>query len=182
MSDLVYFDLETQRSADEVGGWKYASRMKVSVAVIYSTAEGAFSVYEEPAAPELARRLAAADLVVGFNVLGFDYKVLQPYADFDLGAVPTFDMLADLHAVLGHRVSLDSCVQATLGVSKSADGLAALRWWKEGQIDLIKDYCQQDVRVTRDLHEYGCREGRIRFNDRYRGRREVAVDWASSLP
>jgi len=178
VADIVYFDLETQKSAEEVGGWHHADRMLMSVGITYSTAEGSFRVHREEDAPALAEHLAQADLVVGFNVVGFDYKVLQPYTQIQLARLPTLDLLADLHQRLGHRVSLDSCVEATLGEHKSADGLTALRWWKEGRVDEIIEYCKKDVEVTRRLHEHGCQHGHVFFMSRYKGRTKAAVSWS----
>ena len=179
MTDIAYFDLETQLSAEEVGGWHNAGKMKVSVGVIYSTAEADFTVYVEEDAAKLADRLTETDLVVGFNVLGFDYKVLQPYTSVQLRSLPTVDMLDDLYRALGHRVSLDSCADATLGEGKTADGLAALRWWKEGRVDLITEYCKKDVDVTRRLYEYGCEHGQVYFLSRRGGRKRVSVPWTT---
>ena len=178
MADIVYFDLETQKSAEEVGGWHRAERMLMSVGITYSTTEGRFRVHREENAAELAERLAQADLVVGFNVVGFDYKVLQPYTQIKLGSLPTFDILADLHQRLGHRVSLDSCVEATLGERKSADGLTALKWWKDARVDEIIEYCKKDVEVTRRLHEHGCQHGHVFFMSRDKGRTRAAVSWS----
>src|SRR6187402_3840917 len=103
MKNIVYFDLETQKSADEVGGWDKISRMGMSVGVTYSTARGDYRIYGEPQVNDLVTELQRADLVVGFNVMRFDYEVLHGYTPLDLTQVPTLDMLVVLADTLQHR-------------------------------------------------------------------------------
>src|SRR5512138_689285 len=128
MKNIVYFDLETQRSADEVGGWDNISRMGMSIGVTYSTGQGGYTIYSEQRINDLIRELQRADLVVGFNNLRFDYEVLHGYTAFDLRQIPTLDMLVDLSNTLQHRLSLDSIATATFGVEKTAEGLQAIQW------------------------------------------------------
>jgi DEAD/DEAH box helicase domain-containing protein len=174
---VAVFDLETQRSAKEVGGWNKAHLMRVSLAVIWDSHQQAFTTYMEADMDALLEHLQVADLVVGFNVLGFDYSVLRGYTQFDFRQLNTLDMLRDIHAQLRYRVSLDALAKATLGTSKSADGLQALRWWKEGRIELIDEYCQQDVAVTRDLFQFGVDHQHLLFDRKNQGRMRVPVDW-----
>ncbi len=180
---ILYFDLETQKSADDVGGWGNSHLMKMSVGVVWDSIESDYGVYLEDQAEDLVKHLQKADLVVGFNVIGFDYSVLQPYANklgVDLGEFPTHDMLADVHKKLNHRLSLDNLASCTLGTTKSADGLQALRWFKEGKMDQIIEYCKQDVNVTRDLFLFGEKEGHVKYDSRSRGPQSLNIDWNSS--
>ena len=126
MKNIVYFDLETQKSADEVGGWDKIRDMRMSIGVTYSTARGGYEIYGEKRVDDLIRELQRADLVVGFNNLRFDYEVLHGYTIFDLSQVPTLDMLVELQKILQHRLSLDSIAAATLGLEKTSEGLQAI--------------------------------------------------------
>ena len=175
--NIVFFDLETQKSFDEVGGRRNIPQLGLSAAVTYSTADGAFHHYTEDTVQDLIAELRAADLVVGFNVLGFDYKVLTAYTDERLAQLPTVDMLDHIYKRLGFRVSLDNLASTTLGVSKSADGLQAVRWYKEGRMQDILSYCQQDVEVTRRLYEHGKQHKVVKFRDRNHRERKVMVNW-----
>ena len=95
-------------------------------------------------------RLRRADLIVGFNILNFDYHVLMGYTILDLIAeLPTADLMADMEKRLGHRLGLDAIAHATLGIQKTAAGLDAIRWWREGRLLEIAEYCCFDVKVTR---------------------------------
>ena len=176
-ANVVFFDLETQKSADEVGGWKNIHLMKMSVGVVYETGPGEYRVFEEDQVQDLIAALKAADMVVGFNVIRFDYTVLSGYTPEDLTQIPTFDLLQDLERRLGHRVKLDDVASATLGTSKSGHGLQALRWWKEGKVQEIIDYCRQDVKVTKEVYEFGVDRGFVSFFSRYGGKERVPVQW-----
>ncbi len=160
---IVAFDLETQRSAEEVGGWHNAHLMRLACAVVWDSADGEFFTYCESEVEALVAKLAAADLVIGFNAHRFDYRVLRGYTRRDLGVLPTFDLLDAIHERLGFRVPLGHLGEETLGARKSADGLQALQWWKEGRHDEIARYCRQDVAILRDLFEHACRHGHLLF-------------------
>lgn len=178
---VLYFDLETQKSAADVGGWGNTHLMKLAVGVVWDSLEQKHFSYLENEADRLVAKLRMADLVVGFNVIGFDYPVLQPYArDFDLQEITTFDMLVDVKRLLNHRLSLDHLAQNTLNAEKSADGLVSLQWYKEGKIDKIVAYCKQDVEITRDLFLYGESNGHVIYKTRSGTVKELKVDWKSA--
>ncbi|HOT90686.1 MAG TPA: ribonuclease H-like domain-containing protein [Anaerolineae bacterium] len=172
----VFFDIETQNSFQEVGG-RYPERLRVSVAVTYNTTDRAFHRYTEADIPALVGELQAADLIVGFNLYGFDYPVLKRYTSVDLNRLPTLDMLAELHKQLGFRVSLDSVAAATLGINKSADGLQAVQWWKEGRLEDIFTYCEKDVDITRQVYEFGHQRHYVQYFDRQYRLQRVPVMW-----
>jgi DEAD/DEAH box helicase domain-containing protein len=175
--NIVYFDLETQKSAEEVGGWNNISKMGMSVGVTYSTANGGYKIYGEKQVNDLITELQRADLVVGFNNLRFDYEVLHGYTAFDLSQVPTLDMLVELQNTLNHRLSLDSIATATFGVEKTAEGLQAIRWWKEGKLAEIAEYCCYDVKITKLVHEYGVQHRQLHYANKFGKKMTVPVKW-----
>jgi DEAD/DEAH box helicase domain-containing protein len=177
MPNIVYFDLETQKSAAEVGGWSRKREMLMSVGVTYSTGLGEYRIYDEPHVQDLIQQLMRADLIVGYNLINFDYDVLTGYSPLDLTQVPTLDLMKDLESKLGFRPPLDSVAKATLAAPKIADGLQALRWWKEGRILEIAEYCCFDVKLTKEVHEFGKAHGEVFLTDRLGQRRSVAVNW-----
>ncbi len=179
-SRVQYFDLETQKSAEDVGGWGNIHKMGLAVGVVWDSLDREFFIYEEKDARELAKKLRTADLVVGFNVIGFDYTVLQPYSDFDLQEINTFDMLKYVKEKLGFRLSLNHLAQHTLNAKKSADGLVSLQWYKEGKINKIIQYCKQDVEITRDLYLFGEQHGFVKYQSRSGNSLELKVDWKTA--
>ena len=177
MKNTVYFDLETQKSAEEVGGWDKISRMQMSVGVTYSTARGGYRIYGEPQVHELIAELQRADLVVGFNQLRFDYEVLHGYTALDLRQLPTLDLLVELQKTLQHRLALDAIAAATLGVEKTSEGMQAIHWFKEGRLIEIAEYCCYDVKITRLVHEYGGAHKQLFYQNRFGAKLSVPVSW-----
>lgn len=177
MKNIVYFDLETQHSAEEVGGWSNISRMGMSVGVTYSTVRGDYKIYSEKYVDDLLRELQRADLVVGFNNLRFDYEVLHGYTPLDLRQLPTLDMMVELQNKLQHRLSLDAIATATFGVEKTSEGLQAIQWFKEGKLMEIAEYCCYDVKIPRLVHEFGVQNRLLHYNNRFGKKLSVAVTW-----
>jgi DEAD/DEAH box helicase domain-containing protein len=183
MGNIVYFDLETQKVAAEVGGWGNIDKMGISVAALYHAEKGEYSVYLEKDVDRLVAELRRADLVVGFNVLRFDYTVLSAYSVFDFSTVPTLDLMVSIEERIKHRVGLDAVAEATCGVKKTANGMEAIQWWREGKQKQVAEYCCYDVKTTRLVHEHGVRTGKVAYvSHKTFLNQQVAVDWASIGP
>ena len=172
------FDVETQRSAAEVGGWHRADRMGISVAVLYDSVSDSFKTYLERDIHELIRDLQTFELVVGFNNKRFDNRVLSAYSVFNLALLPTLDIMEVIANRLGYRLSLDRLAEHTLGVKKTANGLMALQWYKEGRFEEIINYCRQDVKITRDLFLFGLRNRYLLFQNKAGSIVRLPVDFS----
>ena len=176
--NVLFFDLETQHSFQEVGGRHNLDKLLVSVAVTYSSLTGEFKSYTETQVLYLIEDLFSAGTVIGFNIINFDYRVLKPYTPKDLTQLPTIDMLLHIRDKLGFRVSLSSLARGTLDMDKSGEGLQAITWYREGKMDQLTTYCRDDVEITRKLYEYGREKGYVFFLDRYSGKkRQIPVAW-----
>jgi hypothetical protein len=177
--NIVYFDLETQRTANDVGGWGNVDQMMMSVGVTYSTEEGRYMVYAEHTVDRLVEELVHADLVVGYNHIWFDYRVLMAYTIRDLPEqVSSLDIMREIvERSGGDRPKLDDVAKATIGASKTAMGLDAIQWWQQGKVMDIARYCCFDVKVTRLVYEHGAREGYICYPDRTGQIKELKVEW-----
>lgn len=173
--NYAVLDLETQLSAEEVGGWAKAHKMGISCGCVYH--HRTIHVHRDTDIEELIGSLEVADLVVGFNIKRFDYRVLAGYTSYPFHELPTLDLMEAVVERMGYHISLDNLARATLDVGKSASGLDALRWWKEGKIQKIIDYCKRDVEVTRDLYLYGREHGRILFTNLAGQRMPIPVSW-----
>ena len=167
MKNLLYFDLETQKSAEDVGGWSHIRDMRMSIGVTFGTRQGEYKIYGEKQVDQLIAELMRADLVVGFNNLRFDYEVLHHYTVMDLRQIPTLDMMVELQKTLNHRLSLDSLAVSTLGVEKTAEGTQSIEWLRQGRLVEIAEYCCYDVKITRMLHEYGVKHKQVYYRNRF---------------
>ena len=177
MKNIVYFDLETQKSADEVGGWGKIRDMRMSVGVTYSTARGDYKIYSEKQVEDLIWELMRADLVVGFNNLRFDYEVLHGYTALDLTQAPTLDMLVQIQKTVNHRLSLDAIATSTLGVEQTSEGLQAIDWFKQGKLMEIAEYCCYDVKITKLVHEFGRDNKQLFYKNRFGATLTAPVSW-----
>ena len=177
--DIVYFDLETQRTANDVGGWDKKRDMGMSLAVTYSTLRGGYHVYGEKDVDALVNELLRADLVVGYNVINFDYEVLMGYTIVDLPhQCRTLDLLVDIEKALGKRLKLDVVAKACLGVGKTGDGLDAIRWWRQGRMLEIAEYCCYDVKCTKLVHEFGVENKKINYIDQFEQKKPLPLQWS----
>ncbi len=175
--DDLFFDLETQKSFQEVGGRENIKLLRLSVAVTFSSATNEFKSYTEKEVNGLIADLKVAERVIGFNLLNFDYQVLKAYTSERLSDLPTVDMLDDIYNKLGFRISLDALANATLDANKGGDGLDAIRWYREGKMDELIAYCREDVAITKRLYEYGRDSGFVCFLDKFGQKRKVSVAW-----
>lgn len=174
--DKIVLDLETQKGFDEITSRGNFSELRVSVCGIYSYLRNKFLIFEEFQLKTLNDILKEAELVIGFNVKRFDFAVLAPYLSFDVRTLKCLDILEEIKSKLGYRLKLDSIAYSTLGERKSGSGLDALRFYREGRWDELKNYCLNDVKLTRDLYEFGKRESKLLYRDSS-GLKEIPVKW-----
>jgi len=172
-----FLDLETCCSAADVGGWGQCHRMGVSLAVLGESNPPRMVAYREADLEDLGRRLQKLDLVVGFNVKRFDYRVLQPYTSVDLASLPTLDILEEVQKNLGHRLSLGHLAEKTLGEAKTGDGLLALELYAAGNWEELESYCRQDVLLTRRLFAFGAQKGYLLYQHHQGALVRIPVDW-----
>jgi len=153
MNEIV-FDIETQNTfADVNNDFK---KLKISVVSIYRYETDTYESFEENELKKLWPILEKSDRIIGYNSEHFDIPVLGNYYLGDLFKLPHLDIMKQVKESLGFRLKLKDLAEATLdNIEKSADGLQAIRWWKEGKIDEIKKYCEQDVRVTKEIYDFG---------------------------
>ncbi|MFH1258290.1 MAG: ribonuclease H-like domain-containing protein [Elusimicrobiota bacterium] len=177
LEKILVFDLETQRGFDEVGGRMGIPKMGMSVGVVYDYQTDKFTAYLEKDAQKLIAELLSSTLVVGFNLLSFDYPVLSAYSEQDLQKIKTLDMMRVLESKLGFRPKLNDLVSASLGAKKSADGLMALQWYREGKLAEVSKYCQEDVRLTKELYEFGRKNGFVHLLQKYGPNKQIEVSW-----
>jgi DEAD/DEAH box helicase domain-containing protein len=171
------FDLETQNSAEDVGGWGNLTKMRVSCAVLYDSREDRYFEYLEEDVPRLVEHLKGLPLVIGFNVKNFDYNVLKGYTRTDFRRLNTLDLLESVRQRLGYRLSLDHLATHTLGAKKTANGLEAIKFYREGRIAELVAYCRVDVELTRDLYLYGRKHGYVLFENKSKKRVRCPVEW-----
>lgn len=172
----IVFDLETQNIFQDVGS-SDPTALDISVATVYDSETEKYTTVTIDELEQLWPIIEQADALVGYNSNHFDIPLLNKYYPGDLTQIKSIDILEDIKLSLGRRLRLDNVASATVGAKKSADGLQAVRWWREGEIKKIMKYCEQDVKVTKNVFEYALEHGHVKFKDGAR-KREIPLDTA----
>jgi DEAD/DEAH box helicase domain-containing protein len=177
----IILDVETKKTFSEVGGY-FPDRLEVSFVGVNIRQRfgepGEMKAFFEDDLPELFPLLEKADVLVGYNIDGFDLPTLSPYYTGEIEAFPTLDIMDRIKDSFGHRIKLDSVAKETLGKGKIGDGLDAIKYYKNNQLDKLKKYCLQDVKVTRDIYDYGLKTGKVKFRNKWNRFIECDVDFS----
>jgi len=160
----ITFDIETANVLPSLAR-QDVTRLDLAVVAIHDSATGEFSSYTQEELPKLWPIIEKADTLIGFNSDSFDIPLLNKYYPGDLARIRSIDLLVEVYAVLGRRIRLQSLAEATLKIGKSGDGLQSVRWWQEGKHDKVREYCIQDVKITRDLYDYALKNGALKYKD-----------------
>jgi len=176
MSNEVVFDIETSNSFADVGKYD-PSLLKVSLVVLYSYADDTYHTFMEDELSKMWPFLEKADRVIGYNIIGFDYKVLNTYYPGDLSLLPSLDLMYVIADSVGRRLKLDDVAHGSLGTGKSGNGLQAIEYFRKGEIEKLRDYCMQDVKVTKEVYEFGLKNGFVRFKNMMGKDIEAKIDF-----
>ncbi|MBI4118525.1 MAG: ribonuclease H-like domain-containing protein [Parcubacteria group bacterium] len=160
----IVLDVETKNMFSDVGG-NDPTLLDMSLVCIYDSLTDSYSSYLEAELPNLWPILEQSDVLIGFNSDHFDIPLLNKYYLGDLTQKKSLDLLAEVKNVLGRRIKLDTIAEATLGVKKSGNGLQAIAWWRNGEIDKVRQYCIDDVRITKEIYEYALANGHLKYKD-----------------
>lgn len=187
MRQLI-LDVETQKIFDEVGGY-FPEKLGISfvgaIERVGFPEEGEAietrHQFFEKDLDDLLPLIVKADILVGFNIIGFDLPVLKPYFKLDLETLPTLDLLQIIKEQAGRRISLDAVAKVTLGTQKSGIGLDAIEFFRTGKLDQLAAYCMKDVEITRDLYDYGRTHQHVKYLNHWNNPVELPVDFTFSL-
>jgi DEAD/DEAH box helicase domain-containing protein len=175
MSNPIIFDVETKHIFQEVGG--DIKKLGVSIVGCYDYGNGAYETYLEDELNLLFKKMEHASLVIGFNSNKFDLKVLEPYYIGDIFQFSRLDILEEVEKYLGHRVALDDLAKATLDIRKSGHGFKAIEYYRKKEWDKLKSYVLDDVKITKELYEYGKKNKLLKFLTA-KGLKDIIVDFS----
>jgi len=181
MLKKIVLDLETQKSFQDVGGRGKNHLLKISVCGIYDYSTDRYQIFEERELGKLAPMLQTADQIIGYNIKDFDFEVLRPYLNFDIHQVPALDLLEEIEKVIQHRIKLELVAQGTLGSGKSGSGLEAILYYNNGRMDLLKKYCLDDVKITKQVYDYALRNQKILYKDFFKTK-EIPLKILDAVP
>jgi hypothetical protein len=160
----ITFDIETANAFPTLSR-NDLSRMELAIVAIHDSETDEYSSYSKEELPKLWPIIETADVLIGYNSNSFDIPLLNNYYPGDLTKIRSLDLLVEVQNTLGRRLRLQSLAEGTLKVGKSGDGLQSVRWWQEGLYDKVREYCIQDVRITRRLYDYALEHGALKYKD-----------------
>lgn len=160
----ITFDIETANAFPTLSR-NDLSRMELAIVAIHDSLTDEYSSYSKEELGKLWPILETADVLIGYNSNSFDIPLLNNYYPGDLTQIRSLDLLVEVQEALGRRLRLQSLAEGTLKVGKSGDGLQSVRWWQEGLYDKVREYCIQDVRITRRLYDYALEHGALKYKD-----------------
>jgi DEAD/DEAH box helicase domain-containing protein len=170
----LVFDIETANVFPSLAR-NDVSLLDLALVGVYNSETDSYSSYIKEELPRLWPLIEHTDLLIGFNSDTFDVPLLNRYYPGDLTSVPSLDLLSEVQKVLGRRIRLQSLAEATLGKGKKGDGLQAVTWWQEGLVDKVREYCIEDVRLTKELYDYALAHGVLKYKD-LRDIRDIKLD------
>lgn len=172
----IVFDLETQNLFQDIGS-RDPAMLDISVATVYDSGTDKYTSVTIDELDTIWPIIEAGDALVGYNSNHFDIPLLNKYYPGDLTQLKSIDILASIKDSLGKRLKLDDVAKATVGAKKNANGLIAVRWWREGNVKDIIKYCEQDVKVTKDVFEYAMKNEKLYYKEGHR-KVEIPIDTA----
>lgn len=185
----IFLDVETKKTFDEVGGF-FPEKLEPSfVGLIERDGfpedsdchEIRHELFEDNF-HQLPGLLEHADVLIGFNLTGFDLPALKPYYPGDIMKLPQLDLLDVIKQVAGHRISLDAVAKETLSTQKIGHGLDAITYYQNKEFAKLAKYCMKDVEITRDLYDFGRLNHRVKFLNKWNNPVEIEVDFSYSPP
>ncbi len=170
----VTFDIETTGAAGALSR-NDVTRMEISIVGIHDSETNEYTSYSKEEFPQLWPIIERADLLIGYNSDTFDIPILNKYYPGDLTRIKSLDLLVEVQKALGRRIRLQSIAEATLGRGKGGNGLQAIEWWAKGEVDKIRKYCIEDVRITREIFDHALEHGSLKYMD-LRTKRDIKID------
>ncbi len=181
--DKLVIDIETKNTFADVGGQENLKDLNISFVGVYSYNQNKYLSFFENELDQLEPILKNAGLVIGFSTNRFDLPVLNKYFKFNVLALESLDILEEIEEKLGHRISLNELAYTNLRAQKTAHSLDAIKFYKENRLEELKNYCLNDVKITKDLYELGIKQGHLLVPQRATGEFVKAeFDWQNRLP
>ncbi len=160
----IVFDIETRNVFSDVGK-NDPTLLDISLVGVWDSETDAYTSYLQEDLSLLWPILERADMLIGFNSDHFDIPLLNKYYPGDLTKLKSLDILKEIYKTYGRRMKLDQIAEGTLGKRKSGNGLEAIEWWKKGDIEKIRKYCLDDVRITKEVYDYALENNKIIFKE-----------------
>jgi DEAD/DEAH box helicase domain-containing protein len=176
---VVTFDIETANWMSDIGSNDPAD-LTIALVGVHDSQTGEYTSYLENELPQLWPILERTDVLIGYNSDHFDIPLLNKYYPGDLTRIKSLDLMLEVHKTLARRLKLDTLAEGTLGVNKSASGAQSVIWWRQGEVEKVRQYCLKDVEITRKIFDYALDKGSLKYKELGKAK-EVKLDTSKWL-
>ncbi len=184
----VIFDCETQKLFSEIIGSDPAG-LGISIVSVYVRSvdesqrelSGTMYSFWEHELADMWKHFSGAARIIGFNSVKFDVPALKNYSPTGFERLPHFDIMKLVRDELGFSLSLNHLASQNLGQHKVDVGTNAVEYWKKHDpesLAKLKFYCEADVMLTRDLYDFGVREKKLKYIDKWNNPKDIPVDFS----
>ena len=160
----VVLDIETKNFFPDVGK-NDPALLDIALVAIHDSLTNTYSSYTIEELPKLWPILERIDMLIGFNSDHFDIPLLNKYYPGDLTKIKSLDILKEIKDSYGRRMRLNQLTEGTLGKNKTGQGDDAINWWKAGDIERVRAYCLNDVKLTKELYDYALANNKLIFKE-----------------
>jgi hypothetical protein len=164
----IVFDIETKNIFQDVGS-RNPEDLDISVVGLYDSESRDFFSFTEGEFSQMWPYFLNADLLITYNGFYFDIPLLNKYfkkaGHGDLSKFRHVDLFKEVKQTSGRWLKLEKIAEGTFGIHKSGSGLDAIVWWRNGEIEKIKKYCIDDVKITRDIYDFALKNKKIMYKD-----------------
>ncbi|MSU45081.1 MAG: hypothetical protein EXS47_00390 [Candidatus Zambryskibacteria bacterium] len=164
----IVFDIETRNIFQDVGSRDPAD-LDISIVGVYDYETDKYHSFLQEEFDKMWPFFKKADLMITFNGEYFDIPLLNKYYKKaglgDLKDIRSLDLFKEVKNSSGKWLKLDKIAEGTFGINKIADGLEAVVWWRKGEVEKIRKYCLDDVKITKDVYEYSLKNKKIIFKE-----------------
>lgn len=175
--DKIVLDIETKNSFADVGGKQNLHLLQVSLIGAYSYKRDEYFAFEEKEFPLFEKLLKETGVIIGFSIYNFDLPLISKLYNYDFSKHVILDILQEIEQKRGHRIGLNELAQANIGTGKNGNGLEAIELYKNGEVEKLKKYCLNDVKITKDLYELILQQGHLIIPSRFHEPVKVPFDW-----
>jgi DEAD/DEAH box helicase domain-containing protein len=162
--NYITFDIETYSPSrlDKID----TDEFRCSVCGAYFSWLDEYIAFLEEDIVDFLNMTREADLIVGYNHIGFDLPVLQKYVSWNLQELPKYDIMAEIHKNAGFRPKLNDICKANLNHDVKTDSYEVYKnyYWDKEWGKLI-DYCMNDVRLTEQIFRIVLKENKLKYLD-----------------
>lgn len=171
---MIFLDIETKNT----GNMDFIETKKMEISYLGVIDENGNELdFWEKDFPKLKPLLESSDWVVGYNSISFDIPIIGNYLGEEINNLPQLDLMVALYKTLGYRPKLDDVALATLKKGKIGHGSDAPLYWARGEYDKLQKYCMEDVRLTKELYEFGKNNGYVSYYDKKGFVKQIDINW-----